>query len=115
MKNGGNGIMSTQTLKLSSGITGFYNEKNEWQATGSQMGRRNEIPNDYAGEPLVITKLLLDEGYDFMGAYWGSGVPIWIAWGESETEQVRVYIRAKNREAAKATFLAILPNATFSR
>ncbi len=95
-----------KTLKLPNGASRY----------GAQMGRRNEIPDDYAGEKLRLTRLpFVDGDYDRWGAYWGGPETVWCAWGESETEQVRVFVRADEREDAKLEIIAKLPNATFHR
>lgn len=105
-----------KTLSLPSGATGFTREDGTWQCTGSQMGRRNQIPEDYAGEKLRLTRLPFVDGcYDRWGAYWGAPATVWCACGESETEQVRVFTRAGNREAAKTEVRKSLPDATFFR
>ena len=83
---------------------------------GAQMGRRNQIPDDYAGEKLRLTRLPFVDGcYDRWGAYWGSPANIWCAWGESETEQVRVFIRSDSRDNAKVLIRQSLPVASFHR
>lgn len=78
-------------------------------ARGAQMGRGNEIPADYRGEKLRLTRLpFVDGSYDRWGAYWGAPANVWCAWGESATERVRIYVRANDREAAKAAVKARL-------
>lgn len=80
------------------------------------MGRRNCIPDDYAGEKLRLQRLpFVDDCYDRWGAYWGSPANIWCAWGESETEQVFVFVRADDRESAKQKVRDSMPLATFHR
>lgn len=83
---------------------------------GAQMGRRNAIPDDYAGEKLRLQRLPFVDGcYDRWGAYWGSPANLWCAWGESETEQLYVFVRASSRDAAKASVINLIPSATFYR
>jgi hypothetical protein len=106
------------TLKLPSGITYGYDSNNQRVCTGSQMGRRNELPAD-TNEPikLRLEKLrLVDGDYDQWGAYWGGGhgsLPIYCAW--NRLRGVTVFVRAQDRVAAKAHVLKLLPNATFAR
>jgi len=64
-------------LSLPDGATGFTSDTGEWVCTGSQMGRRNVLPDDRS-EPckLRLARLrLVDGGYDQWGAYWGSPAP----------------------------------------
>lgn len=79
------------------------------------MGRGDAIPQDYNGERLSLRRVPLNDGdcYDPGGAYWGSGSPLWCAWGETETEQLEMYTRASNRNEAKAKFQTILEGARF--
>jgi hypothetical protein len=88
---------------------------------GANMGRRNQT----AGKP---EKLLLqwvrpvDGDYDRGGAYWGfggkSGANLWCAFShpeKSENDQpIMVFVRAKNREDAKAEVLKLLTGAGWS-
>lgn len=93
-------------LSLSSGSSKY----------GAQMGRRNEIPDDYAGQKLRLTRLPFVDGcYDRWGAYWGSPANVWCAWGESETEQVRIFVRADSRAIAKQRIFQILKTVRFAR
>jgi hypothetical protein len=104
-------------LTLPSGATGFYDEQNKWISTGSQMGRRNQLPDD-TSEPvkLRLTRLPFVDGcYDRWGAYWGSPANVWCAWVDASEFQVRVFVRANDRETAKAGVRAVLPNAKFYR
>ena len=84
------------------GVTSFINDNGERQVTGSQMGRRNIIPADYAGEKLKLRRVpFVDGAYDQGGAYWGTPANLWCAWGETETEQLEVFVRAADRDSAK--------------
>lgn len=110
--------MKTRKLKLSNGATGFFREDGTWQCTGSQMGRRNNLPED----TLTIGKLRLErlpmdsEGaYDRWGAYWGIGTPLYVAHGDLAEVACLVFVRAASREAAKAAVRVKLPNVTFHR
>ncbi len=84
-------------------------------ATGSQMGRRNQLPDDReATIKLRMERLRFVSGdYDQWGAYWGGGSNSWIycAW----LDQVRVFVRAENREQAKLKVRDTLPQANFYR
>lgn len=69
------------------------------------MGRRNIIPSDYNGERLRLHRMQWYDGdYDKGGAYWGRNGcnHVYCAFGETETEQVQVFVRAMNRNEAKA-------------
>jgi hypothetical protein len=81
------------------------------------MGRRNEIPNDYAGERLHLHRLRAVNGdYDQGGAYWGNARNIWCAWAdEGESKATRIFVRAENRGLAKSLVREILPSAKFYR
>ena len=85
------------------GLKYFTNEHGEKVCTGAQMGRSSVIPPDYAGERLHLRRGPLSDGacYDPGGAYWGSGTPLYCAYGETETEQVEIYVRAFTRSTAK--------------
>lgn len=106
-------------LKLPSGTTGFWNEKNEWQCTGSQMGRRDELPDDRAiNVKLHLSQLRwVDGGYDQGGAYWGyvPGQHIYVAHGDGPEFQIRVYVKCYDRIYAKNQIRKLLPNARFYR
>lgn len=104
-------------LSLPSGITGFYNDENKWIATGSQMGRRNVLPDDRnIPAKLHLVRLPFVDGcYDKWGAYWGSPANVWCAWGDCAEVAVKVFIRANDRREAKARVREELPNARFYR
>jgi len=74
---------------------------------GSQMGRRNQ--NQGAAEALYLQRVrFVDGDYDAGGAYWGGGQPLYCAFSPETTENdelVMVFVRADNREAAKAAVL----------
>lgn len=81
---------------------------------GASMGRRNRTE----GEPerLHLQKMRVqDYGYDVGGAYWGcdsSSGSMWCAFSPKDTLNefpIRVFVRALDREAAKAAVLACLP------
>jgi hypothetical protein len=49
------------------------------------------------------------------GTYWGMGAPMWCAFNAPAAQGTRVYVRAKDRAAAKAAVLAKLTSVTFYR
>lgn len=99
---------------------------------GAQMGRRNVLLADLGdiyADPEAKVKLRMERlrwvsgDYDQWGAYWGGGAQrdaegnyyrdyIYCAWNEAG---VRVFVRARNRDDAKALVLEELPGATFYR
>jgi hypothetical protein len=80
----------------------FTDDQGARVCTGARMGRYTSVPADYAGEPLILDRVPLDDtGYDSGGAYWGVGEPLWCAWGDSVTECVEVYVRAVSRADAE--------------
>lgn len=98
------------------GTTGFVTEKGDWQCTGSMMGRANCIPADYNGEKLHLRRVPLDSGgYDPGGAYWGTGTPLYCAYGETETEQVYAFVRGASRKEAIAKLATIITTPRFIR
>ena len=106
-------------LKLSNGATGFTNDAGKWVCTGSQMGRRDVLPdNRQTPCKLRLTRLpMVDYNYDKWGAYWGSnpGTAIYCAWGDCEDITAYVFVRAVSRDRAKAEVCKSLPKATFYR
>lgn len=106
-------------LKLPSGATGFYNDQNQWVCTGSQMGRRNILPENRS-EPckLRLERLrFVDGDYDQWGAYWGNNGcnSVWCAWGDCEEIQAFVFVRAISRNEAKELVREKLPQVKFYR
>ena len=98
-------------LELSSGITGFFNEFNEWQCTGTQMGRRNIILESDESK-LYLRKLKLVNGcYDKWGAYWGGPDNLYIAF----THETQIFVRADSRHEAKSEVRKIIPLVKFHR
>lgn len=112
-------------LILRSGSTGFTTPEGRWQATGSQMGRRNELPEDTgAAIKLRIQKLKMVGGdYDQWGAYWGSGLGVtymYCAWKYTPSQvsimlhyDALVFVRARSRAEAKQMVRKLLPNSKF--
>lgn len=86
---------------------------------GAPMGRRNNIPYDIstASKLHLVALKFVDGDYDKGGAYWGynAGTSIYWAYGETETEQIDCFIRAKNRKEAKELVRKEIKNAKFYR
>jgi hypothetical protein len=82
---------------------------------GADMGRRSYYPkNPRDSVRLHLNRVRLDNGgYDSGGAYWGIGTPLYCA--ESDDSEIRFFLRAEDRAAAKREILSRLPNATFYR
>ena len=105
------------------GSTYFTNDAGERVWTGSQMGRRNVIPEDASTVRKLHLRRVRPLGtqsgadYDKGGAYWGdiARKPLYCAFGESDTECAELYTRAKSREEAKGIALRSFPNARFYR
>ena len=81
---------------------------------GADMGRRSHYPYDFKKPiKLRLERIRLDSGgYDNGGAYWGTGIPLYMA---SAEEDIRFFLRADNREVAKLKIRADYPNVTFYR
>lgn len=89
---------------------------------GAPMGRANSHSTDklYAGKFYLRQLPMVDYDYDQGGAYWGCGNPEigWMYRAYSDTfqdEVVELFVRARNREAAKAAVREDYPNAMFFR
>jgi hypothetical protein len=89
---------------------------------GAKMGRYDSVPDDAETvKRLHLCRVpMVDYGcYDRGGAYWGQGSnPLWCAWADSEAEpgeRTVLWLRARNRDAAKGEVWATFPNATFYR
>lgn len=109
-------------MKLPSGATGFTNDAGQWICTGSQMGRRDTLPeNKQAKGKLRLVRLGWHDGdYDKGGSYWGNsrdGSAIYHANGDLDGEEftTELFRRAKSRAEAKAMIRETLPNVTFYR
>jgi hypothetical protein len=86
---------------------------------GSPFGRLNSIPDDIntAGK-LYLEKLKWVNGcYTPDGTYWGGGNSDYIyrASGESETEQIEIFVRGITRQQAKNRVKEKFPQAKFFR
>ena len=101
------------TITLPSGTTGVTDDAGRWICTGSQMGRRNTLPEDTAAPVKLRLHRLpsVSVDYDRWGAYWGAARNVWIAWAEG----VQIFVRATHRRAAKAAVLDTLRTAKFYR
>lgn len=95
-----------------SGLTGFYNDKNEWTCTGSRMGRISNKAHEIQGKArLRVRRVHLDAGgYDDGGAYWGTPSNLYEARGEDAEQQLSFFTRAADRAEAVHKFRAELRN-----
>lgn len=118
-------------LSLPSGATGFTDDRGQWVCTGSQMGRRNVLPDDRkASVKLRLVRLPFVDGcYDKWGAYWGSPANVYCAFAGDATEtelqgfarvpvrvmrpDVAIFTRANSHAEAKQKVRELLPNARF--
>lgn len=118
---------------LRDGATYFVNEHGEKVCTGSQMGRRDTLPDTREGRALPcklrLVRLTWHGGdYDTGGAYWGCaratsytrklGKPlshIFRAVGDIGDERAEIFVRSTSRRDARAAVLAKLPAARFYR
>ena len=107
--------MMTKTLPP--GVTGFFNESNQFQVTGSAMGRRSWRGHDSDTPVKCRLKRLkwVDGDYDEQGAYWGYTPGTFIYWANFDIGDTNedIFVRAGSREDAKAQVRAQLPKATF--
>lgn len=106
------------------GTTGFIGNNGKRVCTGSQMGRRDCVPSDFATvKKLRLVRVPMSScgAYDKGGAYWGctdfraNVFPLYCAWGESDTECVEAFFRATDRADAKRQANGAFPNAKFYR
>jgi hypothetical protein len=108
-----------KTPSLSSGMTGFTDENGRFVCTGSAMGRCSSRPGPCTpGAKFTLTRVRIDAGgYDYAGAYWGKGPPLYRAFsdeGDGEETQ-ELFMRADDREDAKRQTVERFPGATFYR
>jgi hypothetical protein len=80
---------------------------------GAPMGRPSYCNNPTAKVHLFRVNMSADGAYDSEGAYWGIGTPLYCA--RSEGDEVLIFLRAKNREDAKASIHAANPGLRFYR
>ena len=83
------------------------------------MGRSNQVPDDIqTASKLYLEKLKWVCGdYDSGSVYWGGGTNdfIYRASGETNEEQIEIFVRAKNRDEAKLKVRSTFQNARFYR
>lgn len=91
---------------------------------GAPMGRSESKGDPGAPYKFRVYRVNLNSGgYDDGGAYWGHGAPLycaeaWQVWDESDGTDygnARQFMRAKDREAAKAIVREQYPNSKFFR
>lgn len=88
---------------------------------GAPMGRPDywQVPRKEAARFNLMEVRLNGGGYDRGGAYWGHGVPLYVAYATLETMgdvlETIVHIRALSRERAKEILRKDYPNARFYR
>lgn len=94
-----------------------YKYTKAFSAWGAQMGRPEIIQEAETVKKLHLERVYLQDGgcYDPGGAYWGMGEPLYVAWGEGETEQQEMFLRASSREEAKEECKEVFTNAKFYR
>ena len=84
---------------------------------GAPMGRENWGLIEHRDRPMMMhlqRVRFIDGDYDLGGAYWGGGgEPLFCAWAEDI--EARVFVRAKDRNAAKLEVKQYFPNAKFFR
>ena len=84
---------------------------------GAPMGRADWGLAEHRERHMVMNLQrvkLIDGDYDLGGAYWGGGGdPLFCAWAEDD--EARVFVRAKDRGAAKLEVKRYFPNAKFFR
>lgn len=65
-----------------------------------------------AGRLRLVRVHINSGGYDRGGAYWGLGAPLWYV---EDPDGNSRFLRARNRDAAKAAIIADWPEAKFYR
>ena len=84
---------------------------------GAPMGRSDWGLTEHRWCPMMMylqRVRFIDGDYDLGGAYWGGGgEPLFCAWAEGI--EARVFVRAKDRRAAKLKVKKCFPNAKFFR
>ena len=76
---------------------------------GAPLGRSNQ---DVSGKCHLQRVTLIDGGYDQGGAYWGIGLPLYVA---QDKEGHLFFLHANDREDAKAKLLQKFPTINFYR
>lgn len=93
----------------------YYYSK-AYSASGSSMGRRNGTSERLDVKLLHVERVPINsQGYDPGGAYWGTGRPLYVAWGEGPEYDAEYFVRAANRQEAKEAAAIVFPNAKFYR
>ncbi len=86
---------------------------------GAPMGRRDDLRPGLVDEPLRLHLAyvrLNQGGYDDGGAYWGMGQRLYVAWCyDKDDYRCDTFLRACDREDAKAQLIERFPLATFYR
>ena len=88
-----------------------------YSSRGADMGRRDWGLIEHRNRPMMMhlqRVSFVDGDYDLGGAYWGGyGEPLFCAWAEDI--EARVFVRAKDRDAAKLKVNEHFLNAKFFR
>ncbi len=83
---------------------------------GAPMGRATSTRQPAPGVKFHLSRVRINQGgYDSGGAYWGTGRPLYHAWGEGETEVLETFVRALTRDGAKEAVRGIFAGAEFHR
>lgn len=87
---------------------------------GAPQGRADWLPADRTAlVKLYLERMrLVDYDYDRGGAYWGGSAEagdMYVAHQDVGDTTVRIFMRGKSREDAKANIRKVLPAATFYR
>lgn len=79
---------------------------------GAPMGRdyQDGAP---VGRMSLVRVRINSGGYDDGGAYWGIGQPLYCATDSSDETEIRVFVRAPDRQTAKSLVRARCPGAKF--
>lgn len=89
-----------------------------WSARGAPLGQHS-WRDSYS--PLYLQRVrLVDGDYAADGTYWGAPADLWCAFNGTDELFVagagtRIYVRARNREDAKAQIQARYPGISFRR
>lgn len=83
-----------------------FNYTKAYSERGANMGRSNDNLSNFAGVKSHLERVHLDSGgYDKGGAYWGHDEPLFVLYADIDGG-IKYFIRAKNRDAAKAAILS---------
>lgn len=84
---------------------------------GASMGRSNSIEEPEQEIKFHLYKMPMSSCgcYDNGGAYWGTGDPMYHAFGDGIEYKNELFIRARNRSEAKKAVLDKFPKAKFYR